>query len=112
MSSGFVAYRSQSGIGAAVPTQVICCTALGKPVFSTAEPMSVVAGVFWKRPIPPRTTARGPRTAPANPAICAAVPSVHEKPMRGLMYSRFGTWSLRVPNVLSMTGLNAGSFRK
>jgi hypothetical protein len=68
------AYEAQSGVGAAMPTQAICCTALGKPVLSSAEPMDCAVGVLWNMPMPPRTTARGPRTAPWNAAICAAVP--------------------------------------
>ncbi len=42
------------------------------PVLSSAVPVRRVCGVFWKTPIPPRTTARGPRTAPSKPGICGA----------------------------------------
>src|SRR6266576_5626508 len=80
----FVMYADQSGVGAAMPTQVNCCTALARPVLSIAVPMSVAFGVLWKMPTPPRTTARGPRTAPSKPPIRAAVPYVHENPTRGL----------------------------
>ncbi len=65
---------AQSAIGVAGPTQISCCTAPGRPVLSIAPPMSVACGVFWKTPMPPRTTARGPRNAPSKAPICAAVP--------------------------------------
>src|SRR5262249_26162841 len=79
-----LAYDVQFGSGVAGPTQLSCCTALARPVLSIACPSSVVAGTFWKRPTPPRTTARGMRAAPSKLAICGAVPYVHEKPTRGL----------------------------
>src|SRR5688500_3109257 len=82
--AGSLAYAVQSGTGVAVPTQVICCTALGRPVLSSADPTRLVPGIFWKRPTPPRTTALGPRTAPRNDAICGALPYDHENPTRGL----------------------------
>jgi hypothetical protein len=53
---------------------VTCCTALASPVLSIAVPIELAFGVLWKTPMPPRTTARGPRTAPSKPAICGAVP--------------------------------------
>ena len=49
-----------------------------------AVPIACAFGVLWKMPMPPRTTARGPRTAPSNAATWLAVPSVYENPMRGL----------------------------
>src|SRR5258705_8918378 len=63
MSDGSETYAFQFGTGVAVPTQVTCCTALGSPVLSSAEPISPVPGTFCNTPTPPRTTARGPRTA-------------------------------------------------
>jgi hypothetical protein len=51
---------------------------------ATALPIRFAFGVLWNTPMPPRTTARGFRTAPSNAEICAAVPYVHENPMRGL----------------------------
>src|SRR5881394_4627743 len=95
-------YCGQFGTGVAGPTQLSCCTAFGRPVLSSAWPRSVVAGVFWKRPTPPRTTARGMRAAPSKLAICGAVPYVHEKPARGLTYALFGTRSFRTPKMLSI----------
>ncbi len=92
--------------------QVICCAAPGSPVFSRAAPISVVLGVFWKMPIPPRSMARGPRCAPAKPSICGAVPYVQEKPSRGLTYSLSGTRSLRAPKSDSISGLVRGASRK
>ena len=59
--------------------------------------------------MPPRTTARGLRTAPSNAAICGAVPYVHEKPMRGLRYSLFGVTSLRAPKICSTSALYVGT---
>src|SRR5256885_715152 len=95
-------YVLHAGTGVADPTHVICCTALGNPVLSIAEPTVPVCGRFWKRPMPPRTTARGPRAAPANDAICAPVPYVHEKPARGLKYTDVGrTLFLRLYSVSS-----------
>ena len=46
VAEGFVRYRSQSGTGVAEPTQVSCCTPVGKPVLSIAPPMSCVPGEF------------------------------------------------------------------
>src|SRR5476649_1154810 len=91
-------YDVQSGIGVAAPTHESCCTALGNPVLSMAEAMRLALGVFWKTPMPPRTTARGPRIIPSNIVICGAVPYVYENPTRGLTYKRFGTLSLPTPN--------------
>src|SRR5689334_7916427 len=54
-------------------------------------------------------TARGTRAAPSKLAICCAVPYVHENPRRGLTYRRFGTRSLRTPNVFTTSGLSSGS---
>jgi len=59
----------QSGMGVAVPTQVSCCSPEGNPVLSIAFEMSCVPGVFWKRPTPPRMTARGARIMPGSSAI-------------------------------------------
>ena len=64
-------YAAQSGDGAAAPTHANCCTPLGRPVLSIAEPIAAAFGVLWNMPMPPRTTARGPRNAPSKPAICA-----------------------------------------
>src|SRR6266576_269768 len=61
-----LAYALQSGIGTALPTQLSCCTAVARPVLSTAFPTRFAFGVLWKTPMPPRTTARGLRTAPSN----------------------------------------------
>src|SRR3954452_20654845 len=49
-ADGFPAYAFQSGIGTAGPTQFRYCTALGSPVLSSAEEISVVFGVFWNMP--------------------------------------------------------------
>jgi len=54
------------------------------PVLSIEEPIRFVDGVFWNMPMPPRSTALGTLAAPANPAICEALPYVHENPTRGL----------------------------
>jgi len=112
IAAGFDRYASQSGSGVAEPTQVICCAAPGKPVFSRAAPMRLVLGVFWKMPMPPRSMARGPRCAPAKPSICGAVPYDHEKPSRGLTYRRSGTRSLRAPKSSSISGFVRGASRK
>ena len=66
------------------PTQVSCCTPFASPVLVMACAMSCDPGVFWKMPMPPRTTARGTRAAPSNAPICGAVPYVQENPTRGL----------------------------
>src|SRR3954465_12127112 len=97
MLVGSVAYCAHCGVGAAAPTQFTCCTAFASPVLSIEEPITDACGVFWNTPIPPRTTARGPRTAPSNAATCGASPIVFENPRRGLKYTRFGTTSLRAP---------------
>src|SRR5690349_1907727 len=46
---GFDEYVVQFGIGVAGPTHVICCRPLGNPVLSSAEPIALTPGVFWKR---------------------------------------------------------------
>src|SRR5689334_12851784 len=61
-----VAYSLQSGIGTAGPTQYTCCTPLGSPVLSSAEPSCPALEPFVNTPMPPRTTARGVRDAPEN----------------------------------------------
>src|SRR5258705_6529512 len=106
---GSLAYALQSGIGTALPTQLNCCTAVARPVLDTAFPTRFAFGVLWKTPMPPRTTARGLRTAPSNAAICAAVPYVQEKPMRGLRYSLFGVTSFRAPKICSTSALYVGT---
>src|SRR5437763_36209 len=106
---GSFAYALQSGIGTALPTQLNCCTAVARPVLEMALPTRFDVGVLWKTPMPPRTTARGLRTAPSNAAICGAVPYVHEKPMRGLTYSLFGVTSFRAPKICSTSALYAGT---
>ena len=78
------AYADQLGVGTAEPTHVSCWMALVRPVLSMADPMSVACGMFWNMPMPPRTTARGPRNAPSKPPICGAVPYCQEKPARTL----------------------------
>src|SRR3954454_19214453 len=107
MALGSLAYALQSGIGTALPTQLSCCTAVARPVLDTAFETRFAFGVLWKTPIPPRTTARGLRTAPSNAAICGAVPYAQEKPMRGLRYSLFGVTSFRAPNTESRLALYA-----
>src|SRR5215510_11009514 len=77
-------YVVQAGVGAAAPTHMSCCTPLGNPVLSSAEPIDCALGVLWKMPTPPRMTARGPRTAPSNAPTWPAVPYVQENPIRGL----------------------------
>src|SRR4051812_4504181 len=109
---GSLEYAPQSGIGTALPTQLNCCTAVARPVLDTALPTRFAFGVLWKTPMPPRTTARGLRTAPSNAAICGAVPYVHEKPMRGLTYSLFGVTSFRAPKICSTSALYAGTALK
>ena len=54
------------------------------PVDATAALISCDGAMFWNTPTPPRTTARGPRTAPSKAATWGASPYVHEKPSRGL----------------------------
>ena len=71
---GSAAYAAQSGVGAAGPTQVSCCTPFASPVLVMACAMSCDPGVFWKMPMPARTTARGMRAAPVNAPIWLAVP--------------------------------------
>ena len=101
-------YAAQSGVGAAEPTQTSCCVPVERPVLSIAVPIVVAFGVLWKTPMPPRSTARGPRMPPSKPATCWLVPYVHEKPMRGLRYALFGTRSLRALNSRSTSELNCG----
>src|SRR5215510_10250824 len=84
MAPMFPRYVVQSGVGAAAPTHMSCCTPLGNPVLSRDAPIVCAVGVLWKMPTPPRTTARGPRTAPSNAPTWLAVPYVHENPIRGL----------------------------
>ena len=58
--------------------------------------------------MPPRTTARGGRKAPVNAATSFEVPSVQEKPTRGLKASGVGTRSLRRLYSRSTSALNWG----
>src|SRR5215510_183877 len=52
MAPMFPRYVVQSGVGAAAPTHINCCTPLGKPVLSSAVPMVCAVGVLWKMPTP------------------------------------------------------------
>src|ERR1035437_7025389 len=79
-----VSYPAQSGVGTEAPAQVICWGAFASPVLLMLPERSVVDGLFWNSPIPPRSTARGPRKAPAKPSTRCAVPELYEKPIRGL----------------------------
>src|SRR5438876_10614336 len=62
--AGSVRKEFQSGKGTALPTQLMVCVELGKPVEFTAGVISCDAPMFWKTPAPACITARGGRADP------------------------------------------------